>query len=212
MAYLSQQFPDLLDVAITSTCNNSFLLNLSDFPPLKPHVSTQEHLRYKYQITIDGAAATYPGFAWRLLSNCLVFKVNSPVRQWFDAGLTPGFHYIPIETDLSDLLDKIKWAQENDGAARAIAENGRIFAQNSIMPDDVVLYCYKVLLKYASLQRFKPQVPDLSPKQPIKVEKVKKDKRKATKPTPCQQFELVSSPLSEAERAERREVLRRLFH
>ena len=47
--------------------------------------------------------------------------------------------------------------------ARKIGENGRIFAQTHLMPDQIVLYCYKVLLKYASLQKFQPSLDDYEP-------------------------------------------------
>lgn len=183
---LSKYHADLMDVGFTGWWVNTFLQDLPDLPPLKSFATTQEHMRYKYQLAIDGIASQFPGFAWRLLSNCLVFKVDSPWKLWFEEGIEPGRHYIPIKEDLSDLAAKIKWAQDHDEEARRIAENGRAFAQKSIMPDNVVSYCYKALLKYAALQRFKPEKPDLS-----------KDK----------EFELASSPLTKEERINKRRQL-----
>lgn len=180
LVLLANQYSELMDVGFTGWWVNTFLKDIPELPPLKAFANTQEHMLYKYQLTIDGAAAQFPGYAWRLLSNCLVFKVDSPYKLWFEEGLEPGKHFIPIQSDLTDLEEKVRWAQEHDNEAHTIAENGRAFAQSSMMPEDVVYYCYKVLLKYASLQQF--EVP-------------KDDSR----------FEFASSPLTDQERAVRKE-------
>jgi len=117
-------------------------------------------MQQKYLIDIDGLVAATPGCAWRLLSNCAVLKHDSRYTLWFYECLTPWVHYIPIKEDLSDIFQKLQWAKEHDAKAQQIAENGRRFAQGNIMPEHLYLYCYKVLLKYASLQQFTPQNTD----------------------------------------------------
>lgn len=186
MVALSMQYPELLDAAFVGLHFNHFLADIPGFPPLQPMVGGQEQLRFKYQITLDGAVSQFPGYAWRLLSNCLVFKADSPFIQWFEAGLVPGIHYLPVKRDLSDLLPAIKWAQEHDEQARQIAEEGRAFAKESITRDDMLFYAYKALLKHASLQRFQPAIPEDD-----------------------SVFKLVSSPLSEEERVQRRALFSR---
>src|SRR5207302_970767 len=42
--------------------------------PYSPLIPQVEHLKYKYQIALDGVTATYPGYQWRLLSGCVTFK------------------------------------------------------------------------------------------------------------------------------------------
>jgi len=107
---LSKEFQDLIDAAFTSWNwkRNEFLQNVPAIGPLKPHMAIAEHMNFKYQIAVDGAAGTFPGLAWRLLSNCLCFKVHSSFYQWFEKGLEPHIHYIPIKSDLSDLIQKTK--------------------------------------------------------------------------------------------------------
>jgi hypothetical protein len=41
-------------------------------------------------------------------------------NEYFDAWLRPYEHYIPVLPDLSDLVNKVLWARENDGEARRI--------------------------------------------------------------------------------------------
>ena len=139
--------------------------------PYSPLISQVDHLQYKYQIALDGVTATYPGFQWRLLSGCVTFKQETDDIMWFYAGLKPWFHYIPVKKDCSDILEKLRWAKAHDKVAHAIARCAKNFALNNLMPEHILLYCYKVLVKYASLQRFtpkpytKPQPPQLCPPQ-----------------------------------------------
>jgi hypothetical protein len=113
-------------------------------------------LPYKYQALLDGVTCTYPGSQWRLLSGCLTFKQESDAIMWFYPELIPWVHYIPLKNDLHDVVGKIYWARKNDAKAYEIAMNARTFALTHLMPEHILLYCYKALLKYASLQRFFP--------------------------------------------------------
>ena len=73
-----------------------------------------------------------------------MFKQDSKYVEHFYSQLQPGKHYIPFRADLSDLLDKIRWAQENDEEARQIAENARSFSEENLMPREIL--CYHALL------------------------------------------------------------------
>jgi spore maturation protein CgeB len=50
-------------------------------------------------------------------------------EYWFKKYLKPGFHYVPIKYDLSDLKEKIEWLVNNDTEAKKIAENAMEFAR-----------------------------------------------------------------------------------
>ena len=47
-----------------------------------------------------------------------------PPQEFWEYELEPFTHYVPVNADLSDLVEKIEWARENDEEARAIAQNG----------------------------------------------------------------------------------------
>ena len=114
-------------------------------------------LSYKYHINLEGVTCVYPGYQWRLLSGSLVFKQESEEVQWFYYFLKPWVHYVPVREDLSDLIENIQWAKAHDLEAKAIGENARHFALNNLMPEHFLLYCYKALVFYASLQSFSPK-------------------------------------------------------
>lgn len=124
-----------------------------------PFVPVLDHLPYKYQLLVDGVTCTYPGTQWRLLSGCTTFKQESDDIMWFFSLLEPWVHYIPLRRDFTDVFDKILWARSHDDQAHQIAQNARALALSALMPEHIVLYCAKTLCKYASLQRFAPNIP-----------------------------------------------------
>jgi len=147
--------PDLIDAALV----NVFPWHTDDMEWLENtfrmdrFASPVRHLAYKYQMIMDGVTCTYPGTQWRLLSGCLSFKQQTDDVMWFFEPLIPWKHYVPVKKDLSDLVEKILWAKEHDDEARAIAQNAREFALNNLMKEEILLYCYKALCKYAQLQK-----------------------------------------------------------
>lgn len=118
--------------------------------------SVEEHLRYKYQLIVDGVTSPFSGTFWRLYSGCVPFKQESKNIMFFFDELIPWKHYIPVKNDCSDLLEQVIWAQTHDQEARQIAKNAKEFAETHCMKDSILLYCHKALVKYASLQKFKP--------------------------------------------------------
>lgn len=161
LCYLSKQHPHLIDATFSGTHSWLVRENLQasffQFFP-KKIAPWEEYIQHKYLIDLDGCVASTPGCAWKLLSNCAVLKHDSVFTLWFYKCLIPWVHYIPVKEDLSDIFQKLQWAKDHDKEAKQIAENGRNFAHENLMPEHLYLYCYKVLLKYASMQRFTPSV------------------------------------------------------
>ncbi|MBU6446766.1 MAG: hypothetical protein KGQ49_05140, partial [Verrucomicrobia bacterium] len=58
----------------------------------------------KYQPYVDGYMTASPALQWRLLSNCVTFKPETNEIQWFTMAIKPYVHYVPLKSDLSDLL------------------------------------------------------------------------------------------------------------
>lgn len=66
--------------------------------------------QYKYQVSVDGTVAAYR-FPYLLLGDSLVMKQGSQYYEHFYVQLEPWVHYVPLERNLEDLLEKIKWAK-----------------------------------------------------------------------------------------------------
>ena len=69
--------------------------------------------QHKYQISLDGTVAAYR-LPYLLAGDALVLKQESPFYEHFYKDLKPFEHYIPFKRDLSDLMEKIQWAKDND--------------------------------------------------------------------------------------------------
>lgn len=98
-------------------------------------------------MNMDGTVAAYR-FPYLLVSDSLIFKQESIYYEHFYKELQEWKHYIPVKRDLSDLIEKLKWAIAHDEEAHEIALNGRKFARNNLLPHDI--FCYHVQLFYVS--------------------------------------------------------------
>ena len=96
---------------------------------------------YRYHIDIDGNSNSWPGFFIKLLSGGATLKVTSPLgyRQWYYERLAPWEHYVPVEADMSDLIEKADWLVANDAKAIAIGAAGRNLAEGMTLDAEVAL-------------------------------------------------------------------------
>ena len=75
--------------------------------------------QYKYQLNVEGTVAAYR-FPYLMSSDSLVMKQDSIYYEYFYRDLLPWQHYIPLRSDLSDVLDQVKWAKEHDEEVRHV--------------------------------------------------------------------------------------------
>lgn len=102
-------------------------------------------LQYKYQINIDGTVAAYR-MPYLLAGGSLVLKQESEFYEHFYKELEPMIHYVPLQRNLSDLVEQLEWSLNHDDEAQKIAENAREFALSHLMPKDILCY-YAILFK-----------------------------------------------------------------
>ncbi len=147
---LSLLFPRWIDAKFTL-----YVKDAKKIPILKKFrgnfVSFEEQLNYKYHLLVDGNTCAYSASGWKWFSNSLLFKADSDSVQWYYGMLRPYEHYIPVRADLDDLIDKIHWAEANDGEAQAIAKRARDFALGHIIKKLNMAYLYQTLMEYSSL-------------------------------------------------------------
>ena len=88
-----------------------------------------EHVKYKYIFIVDGNCIA-SAHQWVFASGSVPLMVTHPDNEyWFKKYLKPGFHYMPIKYDLSDLNETIEWLVNNDAEAKKISENAMEFAR-----------------------------------------------------------------------------------
>lgn len=118
-----------------------------------PFLSKREQLHYKYLPALNGRMCTYPGFQWRLLSDALTLKQESDQVQWFYSALQPYRHYLPIAFDMSDIVEKVQWAEAHPAEALDMIAHSQAFISNHLMYEDCYRYLYLVFQKYAAYQQ-----------------------------------------------------------
>jgi hypothetical protein len=97
---------------------------------LGEHVDWRAFQRYRFQIDIDGNTNAWSSTFIKLCSGSPVLKVSSPLgfKQWYYDRLIPWENYVPVEADMSDLLEKIAWLRQYDDRARQIGDRARRLA------------------------------------------------------------------------------------
>ncbi|XP_015270300.1 PREDICTED: KDEL motif-containing protein 2 [Gekko japonicus] len=156
LAQLSKENPELLDAGITSYF---FFREKERELGKAPLMGFFDFFKYKYQVSVDGTVAAYR-FPYLLLGNSLVMKQDSQYYEHFYTELKQWRHYVPVKRNLEDLLEKIKWAKENDEEVRKIAKEGQAAARVLLQPHRFYCYYFKVFQKYAERQVGKPEIRD----------------------------------------------------
>ena len=112
-------------------------------PPPLPSKHTHTHTQYKYQLNIDGTVAAYR-LPYLLAGGSLVLKQDSDYYEHFYHRLEPWVHYVPLQRDLSDVVEKVEWGRGNEERAQQMASHAFQFVQSHLLPEH--LYCYIVRL------------------------------------------------------------------
>jgi len=85
------------------------------------HVEYSTFWNYKIFLIIDGNCIA-SNHTWGFAIGCVPMMITT-ARCWFQHLIEPFVHYIPVNPDLSDLMERIQWVHENDEAAKIIASN-----------------------------------------------------------------------------------------
>lgn len=84
---------------------------------------------YKYLLSLEGNDVA-SGLKWMLYSNSVVFMPPPKFATWaMEDLLMPFVHYIPVASDLSNLLEMIEWAKQHDEMCQQISERATEFIE-----------------------------------------------------------------------------------
>ncbi|GIY60215.1 protein O-glucosyltransferase 1 [Caerostris darwini] len=151
---LSREHPDLIDAQYTKNQAWKSEKDTLGAPPAK-EVSLEDHCFYKYLFNFRGVAASFR-FKHLFLCRSLVFHVGDEWLEFFYHQLKPWIHYIPLSTDLSNVMELINFAVENEDIAQAIAQRGFDFIWNHLKMEDIVCYWENLLINYSKLLKYQP--------------------------------------------------------
>lgn len=117
------------------------------------YISLEDHTLYKYVIDC-GAQGFSARLKFLLYTNRPLFLVDREVgkREYFYNHLVPFEHYIPVKADLSDLLARLDWAEQNYLEACRMADAARKFAIENLSKKKVIAYLSAAIEKNCSTE------------------------------------------------------------
>ena len=118
---ISKMRPDLIDARDMSWNNHKVVAH-----EIPEFVSLERHTDFRYLIDVQGNG--WSGrLKYLLFSGRPVFVAQRKWWDWATWDLVAWVHYIPVEENLSDLVDKITWAREHNDEATKIAATAKEF-------------------------------------------------------------------------------------
>ena len=128
------------------------------FPVAGEHMDEVSLSKFKYHIDFGGGGGTtWTGTVRKLGMPGLLFHHVTPTKDYIHDQIKPWVHYVPVQLDLSDLKEKMEWAETHQDDAKRISDNatalmkylsssagfGALFEQHMIYPLLRVIQAYK---------------------------------------------------------------------
>jgi len=109
-------------------------------------VNYRDFLDYKIFLVIDGNCIA-SSHMWAFGTGCVPLII-SDAKCWFNKFLIPFVNYIPINYDLSNLIEQIEWVKNNDAEAEQIGKNALQFAYHNFSPSFQEKYLIDEIVEY----------------------------------------------------------------
>lgn len=150
---ISEQNTDILDVGITKWNTRPrnhesevYLQTIErDVYPISRKLTPQEQSEYAYILHIEGHVAAFR-LSYELSFGSVILMVDSDWKLWFSRMLMPWVHYVPVKSDLSDLIEKVQWCKENDNKCVEIAKEALEFYNTYLSMNGVLDYLQKTFI------------------------------------------------------------------
>lgn len=89
----------------------------------RPKLTIGEHLPFRYVMAIEGNDVA-SNLKWVMSSNSIAVMPRPTCETWFMEGrLVPGYHYIEVRPDFSDLMERLDYYSSHPDEAEAIVRH-----------------------------------------------------------------------------------------
>ncbi|CAM6106082.1 unnamed protein product [Calypogeia fissa] len=130
----------------------------------KKNSRLENQCTHRYMLYVEGVAWSV-SLKYIMACGSPTMVISPDYYDFYQRGLQFGVHYIPVQPNascISKLCDKLNevvdQAEWNLLRGEKIGQQGQDFVQKELGMDKVYDYMYHVLVKYAQLQEFQPQV------------------------------------------------------
>lgn len=112
------------------------------------YMTIENMLKSKFLLSVEGNDVS-TNLKWALLSNSCVLMPKPTCCSWLmEDKLIPGYHYVQIEKDFSDLEDKYYWCLHNLDKCKDIAANATKYLNQFLDTEKEKRITQKVIQKY----------------------------------------------------------------
>ena len=127
----------IVDAYITNPLPTNILpTRIGDVQLTGPKCTLAEMLKYKAIIMLEGNDVS-SGFKWALYSNSVVLTQKPRLSAWtMEDILEPWVHYVPLNSDLSDVEEKMQWVIDHDEEAQRIAKRAALWMKDLLYHPD----------------------------------------------------------------------------
>lgn len=128
----------------------------------KQFMSVDEQLNYQFVVSVEGVDVA-TNLKWIMASNSLCLMRRPRFETWFMEGtLVPGYHYVQLRDDHSDLLENVEYYRQHPNEAEAIIANANRYVAQFMDSKREELIALLVVEKYLQLSdQCSPQVSRL---------------------------------------------------
>jgi len=120
---------------------------------LKSRMSIDEHLKYKFILSLEGNDVA-TNLKWIMSSNSVAVMPTPQHETWFMEGtLIPDHHYLHIKDDFSDFEEKITHYSNHPEKLKAISKNANEYVNQFFDEKQEELISLLVLKKYFELTK-----------------------------------------------------------
>lgn len=116
----------------------------------KAFMPIEKQLEHKFILSIEGNDVA-TNLKWIMASNSLCFMKRPIYETWFMEGtLIPGYHYVEVRDDFSDMEEKIDYYLAHPEEAQAIIRNANRYIAGFFNSQREMLVAMKVFERYLS--------------------------------------------------------------
>mmetsp|Transcript_24596 Transcript_24596/g.79429 ORF Transcript_24596/g.79429 Transcript_24596/m.79429 type:complete len:531 (-) Transcript_24596:294-1886(-) len=108
---------------------------------------------YRYLVHVEGVGGWADRLKHLLLSHAALIKQDMGVTEWFEPLMKPFVHYVPVSSKLLNLSSAVRWLQNNDGRAQAIASAAFKLASETMTVGAMSTFMDALITGYARLYR-----------------------------------------------------------
>ncbi|PAF42303.1 glycosyl transferase family 90 [Helicobacter sp. 11S03491-1] len=114
----------------------------------KEKISIENHMQYKFILSLEGNDVA-SNLKWIMSSNSIAVMPKPKFETWFMEGtLIPNYHYIEIDYDYENLIEKLEYFLSHSNQAKEIITHANAYTKQFLDKKMEDLIAFMVLRKY----------------------------------------------------------------